>query len=316
MKRIIICLLGAVSGLVAVPAAAQQSSMQFGGLMFSHDLMLAEDFASLSRPANFGTARAMALGGAFTSLGADMSAMSINPAGLGMYRRSEISLTPMLSVAQGETANTLPWQGNNRTRFSFANVGAALNIFESSSGSLVSMTLGVGLNRVADFNTRYSYSSESVYDAASGQTVPTLADVFSQQLTYHGIFPNQDGALGYDYVPYFWPAILGYNGFMTSQAGDQMVPDMIGHNASAIHSVDVVNSGSINEFQIALGANINNILYVGATLGIQSVHKKTGITYQEQYLYDGAPWTATGRRSPRNSTMPRSTSRRCSTAAD
>ena len=92
MKRIIICLLGAVSGLVAVPAAAQQSSMQFGGLMFSHDLMLAEDFASLSRPANFGTARAMALGGAFTSLGADMSAMSINPAGLGMYRRSEISL--------------------------------------------------------------------------------------------------------------------------------------------------------------------------------------------------------------------------------
>jgi hypothetical protein len=289
MKRIIICLLGAVSGLVAVPAAAQQSSMQFGGLMFSHDLMLAEDFASLSRPANFGTARAMALGGAFTSLGADMSAMSINPAGLGMYRRSEISLTPMLSVAQGETANTLPWQGNNRTRFSFANVGAALNIFESSSGSLVSMTLGVGLNRVADFNTRYSYSSESVYDAASGQTVPTLADVFSQQLTYHGIFPNQDGALGYDYVPYFWPAILGYNGFMTSQAGDQMVPDMIGHNASAIHSVDVVNSGSINEFQIALGANINNILYVGATLGIQSVHKKTGITYQEQYLYDGAP---------------------------
>ena len=31
MKRIIICLLGAVSGLVAVPAAAQQSSMQFGG---------------------------------------------------------------------------------------------------------------------------------------------------------------------------------------------------------------------------------------------------------------------------------------------
>ena len=55
------------------------------------------------------------------------------------------------------------------------------------------MTLGVGLNRVADFNTRYSYSSESVYDAASGQTVPTLADVFSQQLTYHGIFPSQDG---------------------------------------------------------------------------------------------------------------------------
>lgn len=288
MKRILICMLGFVAGLVALPSAAQElSSMRFGGLLFSHDVMLAEDFANMSKGANFGTARAMALGGAFTSLGADMSAMSINPAGLGMYRRSEMSLTPMLSIARGQTPRTTPWQDNNRTAFSFANIGAALNVLERAAGSPVSMTLGIGFNRVADFNTRYSYSSESVYDPASGQSVPTLADVFSQQLTYHGIFPNRDGALGYDYVPYFWPAILGYNGFMTSPnaAGDEMVPDLIGHNASAVHAVDVVNSGSINEFQIAFGTNVNNVLYLGATLGIQSVHKKTGITYQEQYLY-------------------------------
>jgi len=33
-----------------------------------------------------GTARSVAVGGAFSALGADMSAISVNPAGLGEYR--------------------------------------------------------------------------------------------------------------------------------------------------------------------------------------------------------------------------------------
>ena len=41
----------------------------------------------------------------------------------------------------------------------------------------------------------------------------------------------------------------------------------------------------INEFTISMGANINNILYFGASIGIQSVHKKLGVTYQEEYGY-------------------------------
>lgn len=49
--------------------------------------------------------------------------------------------------------------------------------------------------------------------------------------------------------------------------------------------MDVVNSGSINEFTISMGGNINNILYFGASIGIQSVHKKLGVTYQEEYGY-------------------------------
>ena len=50
--------------------------------------------------------------------------------------------------------------------------------------------------------------------------------------------------------------------------------------------MDVVNSGSINEFTISAGANLNNIVYIGATIGIQSVHKATGVYYGEDYRYD------------------------------
>ncbi|MFQ7502777.1 MAG: OmpP1/FadL family transporter [Alistipes finegoldii] len=82
-----------------------------------------------------------------------------------------------------------------------------------------------------------------------------------------------------------WPAILAYDAYMLGNYGTVKDPiwavERIGRNASVLHSMDVVNSGSINEFTISMGGNINNILYFGASIGIQSVHKKLGVTYQE-----------------------------------
>jgi len=66
-------------------APLQAQNLEFGGLTYNNDLMMSTDFAALSRSHPFGTARVMGMGGAFTSLGADLSSMSINPAGLGMY---------------------------------------------------------------------------------------------------------------------------------------------------------------------------------------------------------------------------------------
>lgn len=300
MKRLIRCI-----ALVAMCAAAlpSQAQLVFGGSVLDHDLMMSGDFADMSRNHPFGTARAMALGGAFTSLGGDMTSMFVNPAGLGMYRSNEISLTPMMSFTHSDTPGTNPYVGDNKNRFSMANVGVALNVFQSPSSPLTSLTVGFGLNRVADFNKRYSFSSESRFNPNTpDRFMPTIADVFGQQLGQNGIFPDSGGKLGYGGVnPYFWPAVLGYNGYMISPYTDSegkpiWVPDTIGSNASVLHSNEVVSSGSINEFAFSVGANFGNIVYVGATLGFQSVHQETGIYYQEEYGYfdaEGRPTAAT-----------------------
>ena len=95
MKRVIL-LLAAVAATAA--ASAKNPDRGWGGLLMDKDVMMPGDMAELSQTQfNFGTARAMAMAGAFTSLGADLSSMSINPAGLGMYRHSDISITPMMS---------------------------------------------------------------------------------------------------------------------------------------------------------------------------------------------------------------------------
>ena len=43
-----------------------------------------------------GTARFMSMGGAFTAVGGDISSLSQNPAGIGVFRSSEITVTPQL----------------------------------------------------------------------------------------------------------------------------------------------------------------------------------------------------------------------------
>lgn len=294
MKRFLVAIC-----LAAGFAATARAQSGLGGIVLNHDSEWATDFAQLSRTHTFGTARSMGMGGAFTSLGADLTSMTLNPAGLGMYRRNEISLTPMISVASSDTEGLPSWQGNGKTRFSMANIGMAINIFESPKSKLTSLTLGFGLNRVADFNTRYSFSSESRYDpSAPRHLMPTIADVFCKQMNVAGIFPDSEGRLGY-MNPYIWPATLAYNGYVIdAENGEWISSNRIGSNASVLHSADVQTRGSINEFDLSLGANLNNILYVGATIGLQSVHKRLDVTCQEEYGYfntDGYAMDSEGR---------------------
>lgn len=300
MKRSVIILLAAAAALAALPSQAQQAgSLQFGGAVLNRDIQMPADLAQLSQTHAFGTARAMGMGGAFVSLGADLTSMTLNPAGLGMYRRNEITLTPLVSLSSASTGGTSEWLDNSRSRFSLANLGVALNLYENPKRGLVSLTLGIGVNRVADFNTRYSFSSESRYDSGTGQLMPTIADIFGQQLGQAGIWPAANGSLGYNADPAFWPAILGYNGYMLNVENngreDLWVPSCIGHNASVGHSMDVVHSGSINEFSLSVGGNIDNVVYFGASLGVQSVRRTSRVTYQEEYLYPGSDGVALDR---------------------
>src|SRR5688572_14295645 len=53
-----------------------------------------QDVLRYSRIGFGGTARYCAMGGAFGALGGDLSGMLTNPAGIGVYRKSDFSLTP------------------------------------------------------------------------------------------------------------------------------------------------------------------------------------------------------------------------------
>lgn len=296
MKRTIILIAAVCLGTLSLRAQQTPPALRFGGLAYNRDLMMAWDFSDLSRPQTFGTARTTGMGGAFVSLGADLTSMSLNPAGLGMYRRSEFAVTPLVGLSRAETPGTDAWSRNSRNRFALADIGAAINVYENAGRGLTSVTIGFGMNRVSDFNTRYSYSAEARYDASAGPRPASIADLYVRQFQQNGVFPDRksesdpNGGLAFR-NPYFWPAVLGYKSAMVyvdPETGDWS-RDAIGADASILRSVDVVNTGSINEFDLAFGANINNIVYVGATLGIQSVYKRSEVVYGEDYGYFDNP---------------------------
>ena len=280
MKRLIIT-------LAAVATTAAAAAQQSGGLLMDKDLLMPSDMFELSQTQfNFGTARAMAMAGAFTSLGADLSSMSINPAGLGMYRHNDISVTPMMSFARSKT-NAPEYGNNSRDRFSMANIGVVINAYEGSR-SLVSLNIGFGYNRIADLN--YDYAFQRQNQAA------TIGDAYARQLYWGGIsknsFYNGGGSGNWNWnniAPEYWNAALAYRGFLVDQVDpnkpDSWQPTWVTPNADVDHYTMLRSKGSIGEYVLSVGANINNKIYIGASLGIQSVYQRKYIDYVEEYFY-------------------------------
>jgi hypothetical protein len=185
----------------------------------------------------------------------------------------------------------MSWGDNKQSRFAVSNLGVAFNIYEDSSTRLTSMTLALGYNRIADFNYRYGFSSAS---DASMAPYRSIADAFSLMMGQSGLLPEGNNFLPLDYRDaYYWGGILAYNGELLDVGEDKLgkyytSADRIGANAGIGHTVQMQSRGSIGEYDVALGMNFGSKLYVGFTIGIQSVSWKQQMGYYEDYLYGGA----------------------------
>ncbi|RLD73983.1 MAG: hypothetical protein DRI87_02450, partial [Bacteroidetes bacterium] len=132
-------------------------SILITGLLFLTYILsaqYAEDALRYSQIYYQGTARSMAVGGAFGALGGDFSTLSTNPGGIGIYRTSEIlgtlSFTPrkVTSLYNGTVAD------NNSFVMSFNNFGYvnAKRIGRGGKGWKY-FQFALGMNRLNNFNT-------------------------------------------------------------------------------------------------------------------------------------------------------------------
>ena len=290
MKKIFSLTLAAVMAVVSMNVA--QAQYKFGGLMMDHDGMMGNDMFTLSQVNfGFGTARSMSMAGAFTSLGADMASMGINPAGLGMYRSNDFSFSPLMGFQNAEN-NATAWGENKQSRFAVSNIGVVFNLYENSKTSLVSVSMGLGYNRIADFNYRYGFTSQS---GASSAPYRSIADAFSLMMGQSGLMPDNNGGLNYDFRDaYYWGGILAYNNYLLDVGEDEYgrfytTADRLGVNAGVGHTANMQSRGSIGEYDVSFGLNFGSKLYLGFTWGIQSVRWTRQMYYGEDYLYSSTP---------------------------
>ncbi len=285
MKRSLSVMAIILASVVAVQA--QNTS----GILLNRDIVPASSLLSLSQREAVGTARSMGMGGAFTSLGADMSSFGYNPAGFGMYQRDEISASLGLGITNAKNYNAYNTSDNNSVRFDVNNIGASFQVYEGT-GKLVAINFAFGYNKTADYNYDMSYAGPA--------TVSSLADAFADIANANGLIINADnkiadnrGYYDYDLDPYFWGAVMGYKAGLINKGTNGWYPDEIAPGAQMSQYTNLRSRGSAGEFSFAFGFNINNIVYLGASLDIQSISRKQTIYYDEYIGYEGARPDAT-----------------------
>lgn len=287
MKRNLFMTLLAAAIVSTAPASAQ--GYWFGGLLVDRERVNPMDIFSLSQTQfNYGTARSMAMAGAFTSLGADLSSMTLNPAGLGMYRHSEVSVTPLVTL-QRSAGNAQPNMSNAANRFSLGSLGLVINAYEGT-GSVLSVNIGFGYNRIADYNYDYSFCQ---FNNGS-----TLAGVLAQQLNASagGIGVNGDGRIADSYgnndfalSTELWGSVLGYkNGLINFYGVNGWGLDEYPLPFNTDQYASVTSRGSAGEYSVSLGMNFGNRVYFGASLGILSFRQRETIAYGENINAEAA----------------------------
>lgn len=133
-----------------------------------------------------GTAKALGMGNAMGAVGGDMTAVCINPAGMGIYRSSEI--TASLNLLDNYSTSTYygDKKDGNIFRLSIPNLGFVFAKERSNYKALRYTQFGFGLTRNNDFNMRTNAlsinPSSSMVDnylaRMNGYSVDELQDVF------------------------------------------------------------------------------------------------------------------------------------------
>ena len=289
MKRIYLSAVVALfAGLISTTSVKAQV-LDFGGTVLNNDIPTWMDLYDLSHTShNFGTARSMAMGNAFTALGADMVSASLNPAGVAMYVGGDLSVTPMISVAKSHTSGDAfyvdgaeEYFKNRNTRLVMPNFGVVVPV-SMSTGVLTNVNFAVSYNRIADFNqNRLMASRGNGANNSLANYFCELSNADSDSFKFDG-----NGRLEYG-DPFYWGAVLAYKSGLTNKDDEGWFIDRIGEDAVVDQYSVLETRGAADEWSFAGGFNLVDKVYLGISIGIQSIDYSRNTYYGEDYLYEG-----------------------------
>jgi hypothetical protein len=211
------------------------------------------------------------MGGAFGALGADFSVIATNPAGLGIYKSSEITVTPSISINPSSSVYNGEVGSDTKTVFSLGNFGFVFTIKPSKknkSGGFQNFNIGFGMNRQNDYNSRLSMHGSNKTSSMMTEWVNILNNQFLSPIDVDQKYPF-DIALATN-------ANLIYLDDSINRKYANDAP-----NGGVYQQKSITTSGSINEFNLSFGANYDDKLYFGATVGIPTIRYFEESRYQE-----------------------------------
>ena len=234
--------------------------------LFMPFLMKAQDLADALRYSNIqvqGTARSAAMGNAFGALGGDFTSASINPAGIGIYRSSEFTVTPISGSTRVESMFLGTGREDSDYKFSLSNMSYvyAVPVAGQTESGIVSINFGVGYNRVKDLNSN---------------AVIQGYDVEGSYMDYFADRANQ-GTWSDFYEELAWKTDM----LIYDENNDEYYSDLqdAGYGQSLRKTYS--KNGSIDEYSFVMGLNFNHKLYLGIAWGVNDVYYREGTSIYE-----------------------------------
>lgn len=230
---------------------------------------------SLSQSDMRGTARFMSMAGAFGALGGDLSTLGQNPAGIGVYRNSDLGFTLNLDC-QSATAKTPNFSTNDtQTKFYLNNIGY-VGAFRVSNNAF--LNFGFAYNKAASFNRRYQGYFGSLNSSLSNYIagISNNAELTEGELSTDRFYDPYVGTSEFS-AP--WISILGYDSRLINPVyrnnDTSLIPDWKGQwgdGTSGTGYFAVEEKGSVDEYNISLGGSVNNIFFWGMDFGITDLN--------------------------------------------
>ncbi|MCQ2285624.1 MAG: outer membrane protein transport protein [Bacteroidales bacterium] len=206
-----------------------------------------------------GTARFCGAGGAFGAVGAEYSALSTNPASIGVYKKSEVTFTPLVvSIMKSNSSYNDRITDYLSSNYNLGNLGVVFTFDNFKNPTLKGLQFGFGYNRVKDFNNEFRIEGASLNSSMMDEYVNAA---------------NAAGSLNE------FNTNLAWNTWLIDTANSHYWSPL--EKQSLYQTKYVHTSGAIDEMNFSFGGNCNDQFYFGATIGVPFLNYNEQVTYTE-----------------------------------
>lgn len=212
------------------------------------------------------TARLKALGNAQTAVGGDISSIGGNPAGLGLFTRSEFSLTT--EIMQYSSTGSYFGESTNASRgkVNINNLGAVFFVRmgkpqgQDLKTGAISLNFGIGYNKTNDFGNKLMFGAPNTQSSIAN-FYADLANGYTGALASGSLEDAADKA----------NLIIPSGNSYVSATNPNRLQDEV-----------IIRNGSQSELNLSAGLNISNKLYIGTSIGLVSLDYSSDNTFTEK----------------------------------
>ena len=245
-------------------------SLIFGSVVASAYAQGEMDAFNLSYSELTGTAQSVGMGGAMGALGGNISAISINPAGIGVYKSSEVVTTLNFANTKTKTDFNGIKMDDNKFKFDLSNI-AFVGTFPIDSDVAPLINFGFSYNNLRSFDRKTSMRGNNI-DNSLTANIADRANGAGKDAIINGTYANNGewlGMLGYD------AGIIRYNNIQ-----NRFESSFQGKTSNDLYMRE---KGYVNSYDFNVGTTFSDMLSIGVTLAVTDIDYRLYSDYNESF---------------------------------